>query len=50
VGQAADDDNFNEKIQDIGTVQTDTTKKVFSVQYGNDSNWLGFRRHASKLI
>ncbi len=34
-------------------MQTDvheTTKNVFSVQYGKDLDWLGFRRQASKLI
>jgi hypothetical protein len=33
-----DDDDFSEKIQDIGismqTNSTETTKKIFSVQYG----------------
>jgi hypothetical protein len=41
VGQAIDDDDFNEEIQDIGTVQIDTPeimKKIFSVQYGKDLN------------
>ncbi len=53
VGQATDDDDFNEEIQDIGIMQTEaheTTEKVFSVQYGKDSDWLGFRRQASKPI
>jgi hypothetical protein len=39
VGQATDDDDFNEEIQDIGTVQTNSTEieeKIFSVQYGKD--------------
>ncbi len=39
MGQAMDDDDFSEEIQDIGTVQTDsteTTKKIFFVQYGKD--------------
>jgi len=34
-------------------VQTDAheiAEKVFSIQYGKDLNWLGFRKHASKLI
>ncbi len=34
-------------------VQTDAheiAEKVFSTQYGKDLNWLGFRKHASKLI
>ncbi len=52
VGQATNDDDFSEEIQDIGAVQTDAheaAEKVFSVQYGKDSDWLGFRRHASEL-
>ncbi len=50
VGQATDDDDFSEKIQDIGAMQTnahEAAEKVFSIQYGKDSDWLGFRRHAS---
>jgi hypothetical protein len=34
VGQAMDDDNFSEEIQDIGIVQTNLTelaKKIFSI-------------------
>ncbi len=37
-----DDDDFSEKIQDIGIMQIDSTKtteKIFSVQYGKDSYW-----------
>jgi hypothetical protein len=52
VGQATDDDDFNDEIQDIGTMQTEVheiAEKVFFVQYGINSNWLGFRRQASKL-
>jgi hypothetical protein len=39
IGQATDDDDFNEEIQDIGTMQIDTPKtmeKIFFVQYGKD--------------
>ncbi len=53
VGQATNDNNFNEEIQDIRIVQTTTPKtseNIFSVQYGKDSDWFGFRRHARKLI
>ncbi len=35
MGQATDDDDFNEKIRDIGIVQADTQKtkaKIFSIQ------------------
>jgi hypothetical protein len=52
IGQATDDDDFSEEIQDIGIMQTnipETMEKVFSVQYGKDSDWLGFRRQASQL-
>jgi hypothetical protein len=52
MGQAMDDDDFSEEIQDIGIVQIDTptiTKNIFSIQYGKDSYWFGFRRHARKL-
>jgi hypothetical protein len=52
VGQATDDDDFSEEIQDIGTMQTDSTKtteKIFSVQYGEDSDWFGSRRQSKKL-
>jgi hypothetical protein len=47
VGQATNDDNFSEEIQDIGIVQTDsieTTEKIFSVQYGKDSEWFDFKK------
>jgi hypothetical protein len=52
VGQAADDDDFNEEIQDIRTVQNDSTKtigRIFSIQYGKDSDWFGFRRQSREL-
>jgi hypothetical protein len=52
VGQATDDDDFNEEIQDIGTIQDDpieATERMFSVQYGQDSDWFGFRRHSREL-
>ncbi len=53
VGQATDDDDFNEEIQDIGTVQTNSTEieeKIFSVQYGKDLDQYGLRRQSTKLI
>jgi hypothetical protein len=53
VGQATDDDNFSEEIRDMGTVQTNATESpgtVFSTLYGETSDWLGFRRHASKQM
>jgi hypothetical protein len=41
VGQTTDKDDSNEEIQDIGTVQndsTETTGRILSVQYGKDSD------------
>jgi hypothetical protein len=52
VGQATDDDDFSEKVQDVGTMPddlTEATKSMFSVQYGQDSYWFGFRRHAQQF-
>ncbi len=52
MGQATDDDDFSEEIQDTGTMQTDsteTTEKIFSVQYGKDLDWFGFKRQSRKL-
>jgi hypothetical protein len=47
VGEAKDDDDFSEEIQDIRTEQgssVDTTGGTFSVQCGRESEWLGLRR------
>jgi hypothetical protein len=52
VGQATDDDDFSEEVQDVGTMPDDPTKAIesmFSVQYGQDSDWFGFRRHARQF-
>jgi hypothetical protein len=52
VGQATDDDDFSEEVQDVGTMPedpTEATESMFFVQYGQDSDWFGFRRHARKL-
>jgi hypothetical protein len=52
VGQATDDDDLSDEVQDVGTMLDDpieATEIMFSVQYGQDSNWFGFRRHAQKL-
>ncbi len=52
VGQATNDDDFSEEIQDIGTMQDDsmdTTGRILSVQYGKESDWFGFRRHSKGL-
>ncbi len=40
VGRAADDDDFSEEIQDIGTKQDESvemTSEVFSVRHGEES-------------
>ncbi len=53
VGQATDDDDFSDEICDMGEAQTDATRStrtVFSTQHGKISDWLGFRRHVSKLM
>jgi hypothetical protein len=51
IGQATDDDDFNVEIQDIGIVQTDTPEtmeKIFSIQYGKDSNgWVSGDRQVN---
>ncbi len=52
VGQATDDDDFSEKIQDIESVQVntpETKENIFSIQIGEDSDWFGFKRQARKL-
>ncbi len=52
MGQATDDDDFSEEVQDVGTMPddpTEVTESMFSVQYGQVSDWFGFRRHAWKL-
>jgi hypothetical protein len=52
VGQATNDDDFSEEVQDVETIlddPTEATESMFSVQYGQDSEWFGFRRCARKL-
>ncbi len=52
VGEATDGDDFSEEIQDIGTKQDDsieTTRGIFSVQYGKEIEWFGLRRHSGGL-
>jgi hypothetical protein len=53
MGKAADDDDFSEEIQDIGTKQGDSieaTGGVFSVRHGEESEWFGLRRHSGGLM
>jgi hypothetical protein len=52
VGEAADDEDFSEEIQDIGTKQGDsieTTGGIFFVRRGEESEWFGLRRHSGGL-
>jgi hypothetical protein len=52
VGEVTDDGDFNEEIQDIGTKQDDaieTTGRIFSVRYGEESEWFGLRRQSGGL-
>ncbi len=52
VGEAADDDDFSEEIQDIGTKLGDSIETkggIFSVQHGEESEWFGLRRHSGGL-
>jgi hypothetical protein len=47
VGQAADDDVFHQEIQDDPNIQNGpakATERVFTIQYGQDSDWFGLRR------
>ncbi|CAK9253744.1 unnamed protein product, partial [Sphagnum jensenii] len=47
VGQATNDDDFSEEIQDDPNIQNDpaeATGRVFSVRYGQDSDWFGFKK------
>jgi hypothetical protein len=47
MGVAIDDDNFNEEIQDIGSVQANTHEvddQIFFIQTSKGSEWLGFKR------
>jgi hypothetical protein len=49
VGKAADDDNFSEEVQDIGTKQDESVEMiggVFFVRHGEESKWFGLRRHS----
>jgi hypothetical protein len=47
VGPATNDEDFSEKIQDIGSVQVDMPRvedKIFSIQNSKGLEWLGFRK------
>jgi hypothetical protein len=47
VGQAVDDDDFYQEIQDDPNIwggSTNDDARMLAVQYGQDSEWLGIRR------
>jgi hypothetical protein len=51
VGKAADEDDFSEEIQDIGTKldeSVEVTGGVFSIQHGEESEWFGLQRHSGE--
>jgi hypothetical protein len=53
VGPAADDDDFNEEIQDITSTRTDASKgdeEFFCVRTGKEKEWLGIRRGDKELV
>jgi hypothetical protein len=53
MGQAANDDDFSEEVQDDSNIRNDPVEaieKMFSVRYGQDSDWFGFKRHLQGLI
>jgi hypothetical protein len=53
VGQAIDDDDFSEKIQDTGSIRFDThgaKDEVLSVQTSKGLEWLNFRRQGKMLL
>ncbi len=52
VGQAVDDDDFYQEIQDDPNIRGGSTNddaRMFAVQYGQDSEWLGIRRRIHGL-
>jgi hypothetical protein len=47
VGQAVDDDDFRQEIQDDPNIQNgmaEATKRILAVRYGQDLDWFGLRR------
>jgi len=47
VGQVVDDDDFYQEIQDDSNIRggsTNDATRMFAVQYGQDSEWLGIKR------
>jgi hypothetical protein len=53
VGQATDDDDFGEEIQDIGSSPTDTSKRegeALLIQTSEGREWLGDRRKDRECV
>jgi hypothetical protein len=53
IGPATDDDDFNEKIQDIGSIQIDThgaKGEILSIQTSEETEWLDFRRQEKDFL
>jgi hypothetical protein len=53
VGPAADDDDFNEEIQDIASTRTNASKgdeEFLCVRTGKEKKWLGIRRRDKELV
>jgi len=53
VGQAMDDDDFSEKIQDIGSTLTNTPKRegeTLFVQTGKETKWINVRRRDRECV
>ncbi len=52
VGQAANDDDYRQEIQDDPNIQNgpaEATERVLAVQYGQDLDWFGLRRQSRGL-
>jgi hypothetical protein len=53
VGQATDDDDFNEEVYDIGSTLIDTPGgegETLFVQTGKETEWLGMRRKDKECV
>jgi len=53
VGPITNDDDFNENIQDIGSIQIDTPRtedEILSIQTGKGLKWFGFRKQGKEFF
>jgi len=53
VKPATNDDDFNEEIQDIGNIQTNTHEEageILAIQIDKETKWLSFRRKDKGLL